>query len=75
MQIKGTVTHVEIEGGFWGVLGDDGVPYHPVEGLPKEFCVEGLRISAKAKPFTGMSIFMWGRMVHVTSIQALTSQT
>ena len=26
MQIIGTTTYVEVEGGFWGILGDDGVP-------------------------------------------------
>ena len=72
MQIKGTITHVEVEGGFWGILGDDGIPYHPIEGLPKKFEKEGLRITARAKPYEGMSMFMWGRLVVLKSVEALT---
>lgn len=52
-------------------MGDDGIPYHPVEGMSPEFEKEGLRITAKAKPFTGMSIFMWGRQVVLQSIETL----
>lgn len=71
MQITGTVTHVEVEGGFWGIMGDDGVPYHPIEGFPSGFEKEGLRIRAKAKDFDGMTMFMWGRPVVVQSIEEL----
>ncbi len=71
MQITGTITYVEVEGGFWGILGDEGIPYHPVNGIPKEFQKESLRISARVKPYSGVSVFMWGRLVELVEMQAL----
>ncbi len=71
MQIIGTTTFVEVEGGFWGILGDDGVPYYPVNGLPKAFQAESLRIKASVKPSNAVSVFMWGRLVEVEKIELL----
>jgi len=71
MQIIGTVTHVEIEGGFWGILGDDGVPYQLVDSLAESYQKEGLRVKATAKPSSKMSVYMWGRMVEITSVELL----
>lgn len=71
MQITGTTTFVEVEGGFWGILGDDGVPYHPVNGLPESFQAESLRIKADIKPSSAVSVFMWGRLVEVQEIELL----
>ena len=71
MQITGTITFVEVEGGFWGILGDQGVPFHPVNGIPKDFQEESLRVSAEVKPYSGVSNFMWGRLVELVSIKRL----
>lgn len=71
MQIIGTVTHVEIEGGFWGILGDDGIPYQPADALTEDFQKEGLRVKASTQPSSKMSVYMWGRMVEITSIELL----
>lgn len=71
MNITGTITHVEVEGGFWGILGDEGVPYRPIDGLPTEFQQEGLRIRAEVKRAQVMSAYMWGRDVSLISIEAL----
>lgn len=71
MNIKGTITHVEVEGGFWGIMSDDGIPYRPVDGLPKDFLQEGLRIKATVERAQVVSSYMWGRDVHLTKIDLI----
>ncbi len=71
MQITGATTFVDVEGGFWGILGDDGIPYHPVNGFPEAFQVESLRIKASVKPYDGVSVFMWGKLIEVEEIELL----
>lgn len=67
----GTVKHQGIEGGFWGIVGDDGQNYDPTNLTP-EFQKEGLRVSFMAVPATNqMSIHMWGTIVEIKSIQKL----
>lgn len=69
--VKGTVEHVELEGGFWGVMGDDGKRYDVVN-LPKEFQKQGLRVKFVGRVRPGqVSIHMWGVIVEVISIEKL----
>lgn len=70
MKITGTVTFVDLAGGFWGILGADGQQYQPTSPLPADLCQEGKKITAKVRPANGMSIFMWGNQVDVQTIQA-----
>lgn len=71
MTIKGTVKHQEIEGGFWGIVSDDGSMYHPVEGLPHSFKQDGCRVAAEVEPANVMSFAMWGQNVRITSIKRI----
>jgi hypothetical protein len=73
MKITGTVTYVQLSGGFWGIKSDDGQQFTPASDLPEKFRVEGLRIEAKAKPVEVFSISMWGQHVELTDIKALAS--
>lgn len=59
------MVHIDLEGGFWGIKGEDGMDYRPVDPVPKEFQKESLMVAATATPFEGVSIFMWGRPVHI----------
>ena len=68
---NGTVRYQNLEGGFWGIIADDGAKYDVVN-LSSEYQVEGLRVAFRAKPATnGVSFHMWGTMVEITSIQRL----
>ncbi len=71
MQIKGTITYVNLVDGFWGIQGDDGMQYQPVGALPANFQQEGLRIQAQVSPHQDFSIFMWGQSVKVKKIELL----
>jgi len=73
MHITGTIVYQDLEGGFRGIQGDDGVPYRPVDGLPRDFQRVGMKISAHVRPVSVVSIHMWGRNVALQSIQSLTS--
>ncbi|MEL6670645.1 MAG: hypothetical protein AAFR61_00490 [Bacteroidota bacterium] len=73
MKVTGTVTYVDISGGFWGIEGDDGQKYQPVDGLPAQYRKEGQRIEAKVSPSQGFSLFMWGRDVKINNIKELSA--
>jgi hypothetical protein len=69
--VTGTVEHVELEGGFWGITGDDGKRYDVVN-LPKEFRKQGLGVKFVGRIRSGqVSIHMWGVMVEVISIERI----
>ena len=67
-EISGTVEWITHTGGFFGVRGDDGVDYYPVDGLPAQARINGIRIRAKAKKANSMSIHMWGTPVKLTEV-------
>jgi len=68
---SGTIVFVPLEGGFFGIAGDDGRNYLPLD-LGQEFRVDGLRVAFEAEeaPDTA-TIQMWGTPVNVTSIEAV----
>lgn len=71
IQATGTVRHLDLEGGFWGIVADDGRQFDPM-GLDARFQQEGLRVRFEATPETDMmSTRMWGTMVRITRIEVL----
>jgi hypothetical protein len=67
----GTVRFQEMEGGFWGIIGDDGNKYDPM-GLSPEFQKDGLRVRFEATPETDMmSTHMWGTMINLSHIEVM----
>ena len=69
----GQVTRIDLEGGFWGIVGTKG-NYDPTN-LPKDFCVNGLWVIFQAQPVTDMvSIHQWGTLVKILRIEKLSDQ-
>jgi len=69
--ITGTVRYLDFEGGFYGLVGDDGEKYDPVN-LPKEYKKDGLRVKFQVTEKKGMVGFhMWGKIVEVVKIEKL----
>ena len=65
----GTIQYNDFEGGFYGIVGDDGENYDPIN-LPEEFQVDGLRVNYLLKILDDqMSIHMWGKVVEVIEIE------
>ncbi|NIQ04784.1 MAG: hypothetical protein GWO20_03335 [Candidatus Korarchaeota archaeon] len=63
----GTVQYIHLEGGFYGIITDNGTPYLPLN-LPPPYKIDGLRIWFKAKPKPVFTYYMWGRPIEITGI-------
>ena len=70
IEVAGTVRYIRLEGGFYGIIGDDGGKYLPLN-MPKEFKVDGLRVRFTAKVRNVATIYMWGIPVEILSIERL----
>ncbi len=67
----GTIAFLGFEGGFFGIIGDDGEHYDPIN-LDEEFQVDGLRVSFKARILENqVSVHMWGTRVEIKEIHKL----
>ncbi len=67
----GTIEFLDLEGGFYGIISDDGEHYDPID-LAEEFRVHGLRIYFEAKILEDFgTIHMWGKPVSLLKIQIL----
>ena len=67
----GTVRFVDLEGGFYGIVGDDGKNYDPID-LSQQFREDGLRIRFEGRIRRDVaSIHMWGTIVDITNIEKL----
>lgn len=68
MVFTGRVERVELEGGFWGIVTDDGRKLDPGK-LPDAVQVHGLRVQGRAKLLNDvMTVRMWGTPVAVLEI-------
>lgn len=68
---KGTIKYIDLEGGFYGIVGDNGERYE-VHNLSKEFQIDGLRVYFEAKIQTDvMCIHMWGTLIELSKIERL----
>ena len=68
---SGTVTYQGLEGGFYGILGDDGKKYEPLN-LDARYRKDGLRVAFDATPAgDAVSTRMWGTPVNLTSIEEI----
>ncbi|MDT8358214.1 MAG: hypothetical protein RQ758_06895 [Methanomicrobiaceae archaeon] len=65
---SGTVTYVELEGGFYGIVADDGTRYLP-QNLPEEFAQDGLEVTFTAKVLRDVAtIQQWGTPIEIIEI-------
>ena len=46
VDITGTIKYMSVEGGFYGIAGDNGKNYDPIK-LDKRFCVDNLRVKVQ----------------------------
>lgn len=67
----GTIQYIDLEGGFYGIVDDDGNKYGPVN-LQDEFQEDGLRVKFSFKILTNtVSTHMWGTLIELTEIQKI----
>ncbi len=64
-EIAGKIAYQDIGPGFWGVVGEGGEQWRPVN-LPEKLKKEGLPVKLTVKYDTDdVSIFMWGESVTI----------
>lgn len=71
IKIKGTVKHLDLEGGFWGIVAENGKEYRPVN-MPEQLKHDGEAVVVTLKGVEEeMSLHMWGEPVKVISFHTL----
>ncbi|MCC5944792.1 MAG: hypothetical protein JJT94_07635 [Bernardetiaceae bacterium] len=66
MKIKGKVVYQDLGTGFYGIIGDDGKEWRPIN-MPAALEKDGLQVEVTAeKADGGMSIFMWGETIKIS---------
>ncbi len=71
LDLTGRVAYIALEGGFYGIYGDDGVSYDPVN-LPAEFQKDSLRVLFNGTILTEQaSVHMWGKLIKLNKIEKL----
>lgn len=69
--ITGKVVYVPLEGGFFGLVADDGRKFDPMD-MPEDFKTDGLRVRFRVREKTGVVGFhMWGRIVELLAIEKM----
>lgn len=71
LEIVGTIKYIELEGGFFGIVGDDGARYDPVN-LAAAYAIDGLRVKVQIRPRPdSIGFHMWGEIVEIIHIENL----
>lgn len=66
---NGIVLFVDLEGGFYGIEGEDGTKYDP-SYLAEEFQQDSLRVRFQYAPVNDAAgIRQWGRIVEIIAIE------
>lgn len=69
--VKGRVAYQNIGPGFWGIIGQNGKEYRPVN-MPNQLKYEGKEVSIKVVPAgEEMSVFMWGEAVKIVAFETM----
>ena len=71
LEDTGTVKYVNLEGGFYGIVSDNGQKLDPVN-LKDEFKKDGLRVKfVYSLKKAGANIHQWGKIVEILSIRKI----
>jgi hypothetical protein len=71
MRGRGTIQFVDLEGGFYGIVSDDGKRYQPIN-IEQEYHLNGLRVYFEGEILEDtVSIYMWGRPLSLVKIRRL----
>lgn len=67
----GTIKHIDLEGGFYGIVAENGECYDPIN-LPSRFKKDGLRVWFKGKVRGELGSFhMWGTVIELITIKGV----
>ena len=69
VEFSAKVVLSSLEGGFCGLVAEDGQRYEPVN-LPLEFCQDGLAVKVSGERIVGgISFRMWGKQLRIETIE------
>ena len=69
--VTGKAAYQSLGPGFWGIIGEDGKEYRPVN-MPNQLKYEGKQVSVKVLPAEEeMSVFMWGEAVRIVAFETM----
>ena len=69
---SGTITYIDLEGGFFGIVTDTGEQYLPLY-LAEELKVNGTEVTFTGVTEDAITMQMWGTPIRITGISADTS--
>ena len=70
IQGTGTIRYVDLEGGFYGIVAEDGTKYDPTP-LPDSLQDDGLSVRFQLKEKDVLTTRMWGTPVEVLHIERI----
>ncbi|MBT8229590.1 MAG: hypothetical protein KJO50_04975 [Bacteroidia bacterium] len=71
-EIRGTAKYFNLEGGFWGIVGDDNNNYQPIQ-MPEQLKTQGRKLECTIEILQDVfTIAMWGTPCKVISFCTLT---
>jgi hypothetical protein len=71
VSIKGKITFVALEMGFWGIIDEKGGQWQPIN-FPEQLKLEGASVTLKLKKLEDQASFqMWGEPVKIISFHTL----
>ncbi len=73
VSIEGKVKYITLEGGFWGIVGNDGKNYEPVTLITK-YQTDGQSVKVRAEILRDQSsVHQWGTLIKIISIEPVTT--
>jgi hypothetical protein len=66
----GTIRHLTIEGGAWGIETEDGEQLLPVN-LDSGHRIDGLKVQFRFEPVSMLGVGQWGRAVRVHDMRTV----
>ncbi len=71
IKVTGKVIYQELGMGFWGIEGEDGNNWLPIN-MPEQLKMKGETVSVTVKKLEGgVSVAMWGTPVKITSFTTI----
>jgi hypothetical protein len=69
--LTGTITYIDLEGGFYGIIADSGDRYFPIN-LDQQYKVNKLKVHIKGKIRKDViTTTMWGTPLEILKIERL----
>ncbi len=66
---QGEVIYIDLEGGFFGIISNDGKHFNPIN-LPPEYKIDGLKVFFEAIIRNDLvSFYMWGYIIELINIR------